>query len=359
MLRKILIVFCCIVLSAAIGVGAYYGIEYYSAKEDTSVTNVNVTTSSLSASIDKIYNAVYVVESYSKNRLESSGTGFVYKMDEEYGYILTNEHVVEGSSSFVVTGMDEVEVSATLLGSDVFADLAVLRIPKESVLLVSEISDNTDMSLGDIVFTVGSPMGKEYFGTVTKGIVSGIDRLVKVSLTGENAGDWIMKVIQTDAAINPGNSGGPLCNAEGKVIGINTLKYSETDIEGMGFAIPIEYAMAHVDALENGEEIERPLLGVSMIDLDNTYGLYSAGLTPDEEVEKGVIVENVIEDSPAFDSGLRRGDIVLKIGDEELSTTAYLRYVLYKYNIGDTITVTYYRDGVIDTVGILLNKKYE
>jgi len=173
----------------------------------------------------------------------------------------------------VLTNSIGEESEAEILGSDLYLDLAVLRVKKDFVTKVATLGSSENLNLGDIVFTIGTPLGKEYSGSVTKGIISGKDRMVEVDLSDQDLGIWIMKVIQTDASLNPGNSGGPLCNTSGEVIGINTLKYSEENIEGMGFAIPIEYVMAHIDVLESGKEIERPYLGLSLIDIDDSYSL--------------------------------------------------------------------------------------
>ena len=206
--------------------------------------------SSLAPAVEKIYDAVVVVQGYVKNNLSSTGTGFVYKVDDKYGYILTNHHVIDSMESVTVTMTDESKEEATVLGSDQYLDLAVLRISKENITLVATIGSSEDMNLGDTVFTVGSPMGYTYRGSVTSGILSGKDRMVSVAVSGSN-NDWIMRVLQIDASINPGNSGGPLLNVNGEVIGICSMKLVNDDIEGMGFAIPIEYAMSHADTLEH------------------------------------------------------------------------------------------------------------
>lgn len=358
--RILIILLCVFIFLFSVG-GTYYLVEYttiFDPTNDRTLKNVEVTSSSLYESINKVYNSVFVVENYKGKELQSTGTGFVYKIDSKYGYVLTNEHVIENNTKIILTSMTGEEIDAKLLGSDEFIDLAVLQIPLESVSLVAQIGASEEANLGDIVFTVGTPLGKDYYGSVTKGILSGKDRLVEVNLTDGYDEDWVMKVLQTDASINPGNSGGPLCNVNGEVIGINSLKYAEETIEGMGFAIPIEYAMAHVETLENGEEIKRPYLGIFLIDLDNSYSLLNAGLTPDENVEQGTVVESVEKGMPAETAGLKRGDIILKIDDEEITSSAYLRYILYKYNVGDTITITYYRNGKTLETEVLLSEEY-
>ena len=240
------------------------------------------------------------------------------------------------------------------MGSDEYADLAVLRVDKSFVLQVATLGSSTDSEIGDTVFAVGTPVDVKYAGSVTKGIISGKNRMVNVTL--DDGGAFMMEVIQTNTAINPGNSGGPLVNINGEVIGINTLKLVEDEIEGMGFAIPIEMATSVLDRLEKGEEIERPLLGVSMVDASNQYALFSYKVYLDKDYEKGVVVIDVEKDSPAGIAGLQKNDVILKINDIEIEDTTHLKYILYKYSVGDTVKLEYERDGKSNTVEVKLNK---
>ena len=319
--------------------------KYYPEADTEVIETKNVTISSddsISESVDKIYDAVLVVESFKGDTLYSTGTGFVYKTDDDYGYIITNCHVVEGGNIIKVLDSSGHEIEATLLGSDEYVDIAVLRIGKDDVLAVAEIGSSTDTEVGDTVFTVGTPLGTEYQGTVTKGILSGKNRSVEVSLS--SGGSYVMEVLQTDAAINPGNSGGPLVNINGEVIGVNSLKLVEDEVEGMGFAIPIEYVMSAVEYLEKGEEIERPVFGVTMIDSDNLYALYQYNIRLDDDVE-GVVVLEVEEGYPAEELGLEKGDVITEINGEKVTNSASFRAELYKCNVGDQITIKYIRDG--------------
>ena len=168
--------------------------------------------------------------------------------------------------------------------------------------------------------------------------------MVTVSISG-STDDYVMKVLQTNAAVNPGNSGGPLLNAKGEVIGVISLKLVQTEVENMGFAIPIEYALSHIESLEKGEEIVRPMIGISMINASDTYSLYRSGIMLDSSITSGVVVVDVSKDSGASKSDLKKGDVIIELNDEKISNYAYLRYELYKYDVGDTITVKYLRDG--------------
>lgn len=300
---------------------------------------------SISDAVEKAKPSVVMIEGYKNGQAESTGTGFVYKTDSKYGYIMTNEHVISATEKIVLIMSNDEQVEATLVGSDQYLDLAVIRIPKDKVVGVAEIGDSTSISLGDTVFTIGSPMGYEYRGTVTSGILSGKDRMVSVSV-GNNSSteDYVMKVLQTDAAINPGNSGGPLLNINGEVIGINSMKLVKEEIEGMGFAIPIEYAMSHVEYLEQGKAIEWPVLGISMVNITDTLTLYRNNLVVPSNINSGVVVASIVENSGASKSDLKQGDIITHISGEKVENIAYLRYELYKYTPGETIEVTYIRN---------------
>lgn len=311
---------------------------------------------SLAAAVEKVYDAVVVVEGYQKEQLASTGTGFVYKTDEKYGYILTNQHVIAEMEKINLTMSNEEQVEAKVLGSDEYLDLAVLRIDKSKVTQIATIGKSENMNIGDTIFTVGSPMGADYRGSVTSGILSGKDRMVAVSVANSNSNDWVMRVLQMDASINPGNSGGPLLNVNGEVIGICSMKLVDDEIEGMGFAIPIEYAMNHVDSLEKGEKIEWPVLGVSMANVTDAGTLYRNGITVPKEITSGVVVVNSVEGTGAANAGLKKGDIITKINDAKVKDSAYLRYELYQHQAGDTISVTYIRDGKENTTKVKLSK---
>ena len=311
--------------------------------------------SSLAAAVDKIYDAVVVVQGYNNDSLASTGTGFVYKTDDKYGYILTSQYVIEDMQKLVITMSNESQTDATVLGSDEYLDLAVLRIEKSYVTLIAQIGSSEDMKLGDTVFTVGNPMGIEYRGSVTSGVLSGKDRMVSVSVSS-SGNDWIMRVLQIDASINPGNSGGPLLNVNGEVIGICSMKLVNSDIEGMGFAIPIEYAMSHAESLENGKKIEWPVLGISMVNVTDTMNLYRNGLNIDKNIKSGIVIADVSSGSGAANAGLKKGDIITKIDDITVKDHAYLRYELYQHQAGDKIKLTIIRAGKEKTVEVTLGK---
>ena len=336
-----------IIMTLFIGISATLVVVYYFPLQETpvnkTVSNVNITENdSIKASIDKIYDAVVVVESYNNRGLASTGTGFYYKKDNKYGYLITNHHVIDGASSVKIMDNDGQEYDAKILGSDEVSDVAVLSVDVSNVKQVASIGDSTKLELGDTLFTVGSPLGVNYKGSVTKGILSGQDRTVTVSLS---SGSYVMEVLQTDAAINPGNSGGPLLNINGEVIGITSSKLADEDIEGMGFAIRIELAMSEVDRLEKGEEIERPVFGIEAIDVSNTYSLFYNRVSVDSSIKYGIVIVNLEDGYAASNAGLQKGDVIYEIDGKKIEDMAHFRFILYKYSVGDEITVKYYRNG--------------
>lgn len=376
-MREKLVKFLSILLLVAVagGVGGYA--TYYFMQDEINESNqiVNQTTNTtgvvkcnseitvdetgIAPAVGEIYDATVTLQNYQNGRLTSSGSGFVYKKDEDgkYAYILTNHHVVDGATELIVTLSSDDQVKGTVLGSDRYMDLAVVRIDGELVTQVAKIGNSEESNVGDTVFTVGTPIGYEYRGTVTKGTLSGKNRMVTVSV--DSTSDWVMNVLQVDAAINPGNSGGPLVNVNGEVIGINSLKLVEDEIEGMGFAIPIEYAMKYVDELESGKEIERPLIGISMLNVTDSYRLYQYNIRIDSDIEEGVVVVGITSGSGADKAGLRVGDVITAVNGKSVSNAAYLRYQLYQYEVGDTIQLTYNRDGDVRRADVTLTKVEE
>lgn len=310
--------------------------------------NVEITEeNSLKSSIDKIYNAVFLIKT---NR--STGSGFAYKKDDKKAYIITNEHVIANAKTVKISNSKGETYDAEVLGSDSYADIAILSTDVKNVNAIAQLGDSSKIELGDTIFTVGSPLGEQYFGTVTKGIISGKNRMVGSS-------QIVLEVIQTDAAINEGNSGGPLVNINGEVIGINSMKIATTNIEGMGFSIPINTVKVYAERLEKGEKIERPVIGITMSDIDNTWDLYQLGIIVDPSVTYGAVIVDVQADYPAFKGGLKKGDVIIEVDGVKIENSSYFRYALYKYNIGDTIKVRYYRNNKILEATLNLTKGIE
>ncbi len=309
---------------------------------------------SLASSVDKVKDAVAMIQVYKNEELVSTGTAFIYKIDDKYAYLLTNNHVTASGEDVKIVLSNDSVVDGKVMGSDEYLDLAVVRISKDKATTYVTLKESASAREGDTVFTIGTPLGSDYRGSVTAGVLSGKDRLVTVSVNGMSSGDWVMKVLQMDAAVNPGNSGGPLFNVNGDVIGIISMKLVQEEIEGMGFAISSEIVMNHLDSLENGKKIEWPVMGVSMANASDEAAMYRYANST--ETQDGVIIASVEDGSGAAKAGLQKGDIIIKINGEETKDAAYLRYELYKYRPGDTIDVTYIRNKKEDTVKVKLQK---
>ena len=358
-MNKKLIYIITIILSITLGITILYGIYRFFPSEKTQVVNkekVTVTDEGINKGVNVAYDSVVYIESKVSGKTISTGTGFIYKKDKENGYILTNNHVVEKGDSVTVHFGDNTFVTGTKIGGDLYADIAVIKIPVDKAKSVMEIGNSKKMNLGDTVFTIGAPMGLDYKGTVTRGILSGKDRMVSVSL-GSSQNDWIMNVMQTDAAINPGNSGGPLCNVSGQVIGINSLKIVKDSIEGLGFAIPIEDALKYADKIEKNKEFKKPYLGISMIDASNYYQLMLSGIKIDETLDHGVVVDSVEENSAAANAKLLKGDVVIELNKQTINNVAEFRYFLYKYTPGETVTLKVNRNKKIMIIKVKLGEK--
>ena len=281
----------------------------------------------------------------------------IYKKSGNVAYVVTNNHVVSGSSEIQVILSNGKTVDAHIVGTDETTDLAVLKINAANVTTVATFGNSNDIAAGQDVIAIGSPMGSEYANTVTKGIISATKRTVKASDSSVAT-----TVIQTDAAINSGNSGGPLVNMAGQVIGINSMKLASstdgTSVEGMGFSIPSNEVVRVINQLIKNGKITRPTLGVSLLDLsDVSSSQQQSVLNLPTSVTKGVVVMKVESGYPAANAGLQQYDVITAINGKKVSDAGDLKTVLYKYKVGDTVTLTYYRDGSKKTAKVELNKE--
>lgn len=311
----------------------------------------------LSTSVEKVYNTVVMVKNYKKDTLTGSGSGVVYKKDDKYGYIITNYHVIEGATSTKIVLADGKSVDGEILGGDEYLDIAVIRIDANAVLQVAKIGSSSSLKLGDQVFAMGTPVGENYYNTVTVGYISGIDRKVTVSVN--TTADWVQEVTQIDAAINPGNSGGPLFNINGEIVGINSMKLVNSSIEGIAFSIKIDDVINHLEEFENKQKIQRTLLGITYANVSDTYTLFRYGINISSNITSGVVVISTVEGSGAEKANLQKGDVITKINDEDVLNKAYLKYILYKYNVGDEVELTYIRDGKERSTKVTLTENSE
>ncbi|WP_102026186.1 S1C family serine protease [Salirhabdus sp. Marseille-P4669] len=286
-----------------------------------------------------------------------TGSGVIYKKTDDDAFVVTNHHVIQGADEIEISLADGERVPAKLLGSDPFNDLAVLRIDPEHVDKVIELGNSDNLNIGEPVLAIGSPLGLQFSGSVTQGIISGKERVVPQDINGDGVEDWSAEVIQTDAAINPGNSGGALINMKGQLVGINSMKIAEYAVEGIGFSIPINTAKPILDDIEQDGKITRPYMGVtpiSLTDIPSYNWRYSLRLP--EDVTHGVIVDNVERMSPAAQAGLEPFDVIVELDGEPIQDVIDLRKHLYiDKQPGEEMEVTYYRNGEKNTVTITLS----
>lgn len=290
-----------------------------------------------------------------RNVERGTGSGVIYEIKDGKAYIVTNYHVIEEAKKIEISLANGERVEAQLKGADPLTDLAVLEIDAEYVDTVATFGDSDALRTGEPAIAIGNPLGLEFSRTVTQGIISAKERSVPVS------GSWEINVIQTDAAINPGNSGGALINIKGQVIGINSLKIAQQGVEGLGFAIPINDAIPIIHDLVTYGEVQRPYMGVKIMDLTSINSYYWTELLKlPKEINKGVVLyastESVIEPlSPADVAGLEELDVIVQIDDTEISNVIELRkYLFTKTSIGDTIQIKIYRQGEPVTIELTL-----
>ncbi len=344
----------------------------------TSVSNVQYDNeTSTTQAVEKVQNAVVSVINYqtaSSNSLsaifgniESSdelavageGSGVIYKKDGNTAYIVTNTHVINNAEKIDILLASGEKVAGELVGSDTYSDIAVIKIAADKVTAVAEFADSDTIKVGETAIAIGSPLGSVYANTVTQGIISSLSRTV--TSQSEDGQTISTNAIQTDTAINPGNSGGPLINIQGQVIGITSSKITSSSlsssgvaVEGMGFAIPSNDAVSIINQLEKDGKVSRPALGVHMVNLTDlsTSQLEKAGLT-NTDLTSGVIVVSTQAGLPA-DGKLETYDVITEIDGETIENKSDLQSALYKHQVGDTITITYYRNNKKQTVDIKL-----
>ena len=339
----------------------------------TTVKTAYKNTTSTSEAVDKVKNAVVSVITYSDSsnqglfekeensdsQISSEGSGVIYKKEGKYAYLVTNTHVINGAKKVDILLADGNKVPGEVVGSDVYSDIAVVRISADKAKAVAEFGDSNQLTVGETAIAIGSPLGTDYANSVTQGIISSQGRNVK--LKADNGQNISTRALQTDAAINPGNSGGPLINIQGQVIGITSSKISnngQTSVEGMGFAIPANDVVNIIKQLEEKGKVVRPALGIQMMDLSNLSASDLSQLKLPEKISGGVLVRSTLENMPASDK-LQRYDVITKIDDTDIESTADLQSALYSHQINDTIKVTFYRDGKQQTTSIKLTKSTE
>lgn len=306
------------------------------AKKTNTVESVAATTA---ASVVEVKTSYVQKGSFFGDYVTSgAGSGVVISKD---GYIVTNNHVIDKAEEITVTLKSGKEYKAKLVGTDDKTDIAVLKI-EATDLSPATFGDSGAVAVGEQIVVIGNPLGS-LGGSVTTGIISATDREIEVE-------NMTMTLLQVDAAVNPGNSGGALFNLNGELVGVVNAKYSSEEVEGLGFAIPINTAKATIeDIIEYGYVKGRAQLGITAVEISDLQTAISAGVT-----ELGVYVYNVNDGSGADKAGLKAGDRLVKIDDTEINSYAVLSKILSKHSVGDSVSVTYSRNGKQSTVDVKL-----
>lgn len=298
------------------------------------VDNVMPSIVSIACTVSQEYS--FFGRSYSEDA-EGSGSGIIIGQNDKQVYIATNNHVIDGANTVIITFNDEEDVEAEIKGTDSSNDLAVVAVDisdmKESTkkaIKVASLGKSENCKVGEMAVAIGNALG--YGQSVTVGVISALNREI-------SSEDYTMSLIQTDAAINPGNSGGALLNSKGEVIGINSVKYVSEDTEGMGYAIPITEAIEILNDLMNYEEIpekEKAYLGIIGYDIDKTFSQRS-------NIPEGVYIQEISKDAPATKSGLKVGDVIVKFDGKKVATMENLQNIMKNKKGGDKVEVVVMR----------------
>lgn len=279
---------------------------------------------------------------FGQESIQGSGSGIIFKSD---GYIVTNYHVIKDSKDLKVQLTDGSEpLDAKVIGYDKRSDLAVIKVNAEN-LPVAKFGDSSKIKVGDVAIAIGNPLGEKFAGTVTAGIISAVDRNIKIP-DPDTREITTYKVLQTDAAINPGNSGGALCNEAGEVIGINSLKLGgQNNVEGMGFAISINEATKVIDSIMKYGHVSNPYLGI-----------YGRTVISENKKVKGVYVQEIVKGTGAEKAGIRPTDIIVELDNKTVTKFEDLSDIIDKHKVGDTISCKILRNGKILELKVQLSE---
>lgn len=276
------------------------------------------------------------------------GSGVIYQITGNSAYIVTNNHVIDGANEIKVQLHNSKQVKAKLIGKDAVSDIAVLKIDNTKGIKAIKFANSSKVQTGDSVFAMGNPLGLEFANSVTSGIISANERTIGADTTG---GDTKVSVLQTDAAINPGNSGGALVDINGNLVGINSMKIAAAQVEGIGFAIPSNEVKVTIEQLVKHGKIERPSIGISLINLADIPQVEREELHTDRE--SGVYVAKADKGN-----NLKKGDIITKIDSTEIKDDVDLRSYLYEHKKpGESVTLSIIRDGKKQDVKVKLKEQ--
>ena len=304
--------------------------------------------------VENTLSKVVGVSNYYQDELVGTGSGAIYGTENGDVYIVTNNHVIDGATKVEVTFANGEKVVAVIVGADKLTDLALLKVTVDFTVSPFTLGDSSLVKTGENVLAIGSPLGFEFSGSVTMGIISGTNRIIPVDLDNDGNDDWDSIVLQTDAAINPGNSGGPLVNMAGELIGITSMKITDSSVEGMGFAIPINEITPIIEQLKANGKVIRPILGISAVGIDEMTTAQKSFYGIQLDLTVGIMITGLQPGSPAAKAGLKAKDVITAFGDTAVESYKQFRKILYEHQIGDEVVVTYVRKGVTYTTTVTL-----
>ncbi|MDR3215007.1 MAG: trypsin-like peptidase domain-containing protein [Bacilli bacterium] len=353
----------CIVLIITLGLVIKL---YVDSNNRISNTNNNNSINSLKTSVTvnddttkvvkKVQDSVVSVGLYQNKDFVGIGSGSIVGYKDNYAYILTNNHVVDFDNKYDIKVIfnNKKEYKSEIVGKDAISDLALLKVKVDFKVNVIEIGNSDNLQTGESVIAIGSPFDISFSGTVTKGIISGLNRIIDTDTNGDNIADYATPVIQTDTTINPGNSGGPLINMAGQMVGVNTSKISESGFENMGFAIPSNDAMDIVEQLIAKGKISRPQLGISYYAISTLKNQNVNPIQIPSNIKEGLYIIEVNKNGAAAKAGLKNQDIIYGINNKDLTSTIDFTSILYKSKTGDTLKLNVYRNGKNITINVSL-----
>lgn len=304
----------------------------------------------------KVNESVVTVAIFQNNKIVGNGSGSIIEFKNNKALIITNNHVVNSGNANDIRVLfhDKSEVKAKVIGSDPISDLALLEVKIDFKVNPIAIGDSDKLQEGETVIAIGSPLDIEFKGTVTRGIISGVNRVLDTDTNGDGVADHAMMVIQTDTTINPGNSGGPLINMAGQMIGINTSKISMENFEGMGFAIPSNEAKKIINQLKENGEVKRPKLGISYQALSLMPEYARNQFKIPSTLNEGIFIVEVSKSSAASKAGLKNNDVIFKVNNKNITSISVFTSELFLSKKGDTLKLNIYRDGKEKTVNVVL-----
>ncbi|MCL1950781.1 MAG: trypsin-like peptidase domain-containing protein [Turicibacter sp.] len=298
------------------------------------------------SSIQAVSPAVVGIANVQSERIAGEGSGVVFLVEDGNTYLVTNEHVIDGADYLEVVFNNGTRINAEVVGSDIFTDLAVLRLPGYEASRIAAFGNTEDLKIGQTVIAIGNPLGLTFAGSATMGIVSGQDRSVPVMINPDgNERQWEMTVLQTDTAINPGNSGGALINLNSEVVGVNSMKVSAQDVYGMSFSIPTYVILPVIEDIKEHGRVIRPTLGVSIIAIENLPPSIREEHGIPENISNGVLVSQILPDTMAEAMGILPGDVITHLGEASVQTVMNFTQQLFTYQEGDHLTLTVIRNG--------------